>query len=105
MYDKICPYCGRKLSEYYATAMLGCPHCYKVFAREIRENLAEIQVNDFHVGKKPKITGVDRQLLEEYKRLKAERERAAKDGRISDMASIASDILDIEEELKKRGIL
>lgn len=104
MYEKICPYCKRKLSEYYATGMLGCPYCYKVFKKEITETLGEIQVEDYHVGKKPRITGVDRQLLEEYKRLKAEHELAAKEGRISDMANISSDILGLEEELKRRGI-
>lgn len=33
--EKTCPVCGLTLSELSARGRLGCPECYRVFAREV----------------------------------------------------------------------
>ena len=33
MYDKVCKRCGRLLSDFYDTGMLGCEHCYEAFEK------------------------------------------------------------------------
>ena len=106
MYDKICNFCGKRLSEFYETGMLGCPHCYKAFEKQVVSTLCKIQGKTFHVGKTPyNLSEEDRYLLSRYKTLLSEKERATLEGRFSDMAKINKYLNDITEELKRRGIL
>ena len=105
MIDKVCNQCGTSLSSFYATGMLGCPYCYKAFDKEIIKTLHKIQGKAFHVGKEPKQSSVDKQLLDEYKRLIMEKEKATIEGRFSDIRFLADKILQLSNELKDRGIL
>jgi protein arginine kinase activator len=85
--------------------MLACPHCYQAFENEIITSLKKVQGKTFHVGKTPKIVGLDRELLNEYDRLIKEKEDATLDGRYSRINELSQEILDLAEELKRRGIL
>ena len=105
MYDKACKKCNYRLSEFYRTGMLGCPDCYKAFAPEIRAALDDIQGAARHVGKTPRFSGVDKQLLDEYRRLFEEKEKAGLEKRFADMAELTKEISKITEELKKRGLI
>jgi protein arginine kinase activator len=105
MYDKICSTCGTHLSHFIKTGMLGCPDCYKFFEKEVLSALKNIQGRTFHVGKKPKIDSVEKELLRDYQHYLAEKEKAGLEGRFSDMAKINKYLNDITEELKRRGIL
>ncbi len=105
MYDKICPECGYRLSEFYRTSMLGCPVCYQAFRREMDVALKKVQGKVLHAGKTPQGTKLDRELLFEYERLIKEKERAGIEGRFKDMTMLTKDILELAEELKKRGII
>lgn len=105
MYDKVCPVCGRRLSEFYNTSMLGCPGCYSAFEKEILLALKKIQGKQFHVGKTLENTALDRELLSEYQRLLKEKERAGIEGRFQDMCDLSEDILSLKAELKKRGLM
>ena len=105
MYDKVCPVCGKRLSEFYNTSMLGCPDCYRAFGREIQPALKKIQGKDYHVGKTLEGIALDRQLLLEYQRLIKEKELAGMEGRFEDMCIISEDIIRLKEELKNRGLI
>lgn len=105
MYDKMCPACGKRLSEFYATGMLGCPECYYAFEKEVLLALKRIQGKQFHVGKTPEGTALDKELLDEYQRLIKEKERAGLEGRFKDMCDLSEDLLSLKEELKKRGLI
>ena len=105
MEEKYCSRCGRSLKSFFDTAMLGCPECYKSFREEVISALKKIQGRTFHVGKKPAVSGIDRQLLSEYRRLLAEQERAGLERRFEDMARISEDVSAITEELKNRGLI
>ncbi len=106
MIDKVCNNCGWALSEFYASGMLGCEHCYKAFEKQIEQTLYKIQGKTFHTGKTPFNMGsIERQLLAEYKWLLNEKEKATIEGRFSDIRSLSQQILEIAEELKKRGVL
>ena len=105
MYEKICSNCGRRLSSFMKTAMLGCPDCYTQFEPQIISALKNVQGKTFHVGKKPKFDTVEKELLRDYQRLLEEKEKAGLEGRFSDMAKINRYLSDIQEELKRRGIL
>ncbi len=104
MYEKFCPTCKTSLSSFYHTGMLGCPDCYKAFEKEIELALKKIQGRTFHAGKTPSISHIDRELLQEYDRLIEEKQRANIEGRFSDMLSISQDLLELKEELKRRGL-
>ena len=93
MYDKVCPVCGRRLSEFYNTSMLGCPKCYEAFRSEILVALRKIQGKDFHVGKAPEVNSLDKELLNEYQMLLKQKEQAALERRFQDMCAISEDIL------------
>ena len=105
MYDKICKACGTRLSEFYNTYMLGCPACYNAFKEEITLSVRKVHGSTFHTGKTPKTVGVDKELLMEYERLIKEKEDAALEGRFSRIKELSQQIIDLSEELKKRGLL
>lgn len=105
MYEKYCEHCKTTLSEFYETGMLGCPYCYLAFAKELPVVLKKIQGTDRHVGKRPKIVGLDKQLLSEYLRLKEEKERAGIEGRFSEMAKLSEEIFALQSELERRNLL
>jgi len=105
MYDKLCENCGRLLSEFYNTGMLGCEHCYKAFEKEIVLALKKIQGRTFHTGKTQKISNIDRELIAEYKRLIKEKELATIEGRFGDIRELAEQIIELSEELKNRGLI
>ena len=105
MYEKYCKSCGRALSEFYRTYMLGCPDCYENFYTEIVKTLKKSQGKTCHVGKMPKLSGLDRELYTEYERLLKERENATINGRFSRIKQLSEDIEELAQELKRRGIL
>jgi len=105
MYEKKCARCGKTTSEFYETGMLGCSNCYAVFLPEIVRTLKKIQGSAYHTGKTPRVTGLDRELLLEYQSLIREKETASLRGEFYKVKELSEHILDLAEELKKRGIL
>ena len=105
MYDRLCRTCGRSLTEFYNTGMLGCPDCYKSFGQEINVALKKIQGAYSHAGKPPRINGVDKELLREYERLLIEKEKAGLVGNFQRVAEISEEINELKLELKARGLL
>ena len=57
------------------------------------------------MGKKPKLSKLDRELLSDYQTYLKEKEKAGIDGRFSDMAKLNKLITDLSEELKRRGLM
>ena len=104
MYDKVCKRCGTRLTDFYHTGMLGCSECYGAFEKEIETALRKVQGRTFHVGKTPRLTALDKELLSEYQRLITMKEQATIDGRFSDIRELSEQILDLLEELKNRGL-
>ena len=105
MIEKICNSCGRRLSEFYSTYMLGCPNCYQAFKQEIFYAVKKAQGATVHSGKMPKTSNIDKQLINEYERLIKEIEDATIDGRFSRIKELSEDLIEITNELKRRGLL
>ena len=40
---KTCPYCGRTFDDFLHTSLLGCAHCYDVFAEELSPYINSVQ--------------------------------------------------------------
>ena len=105
MYDKVCRACGTKLSEFYNTYMLGCPECYRAFSGEIELSLKKVHGISVHTGKSPRTGGVDRELISEYNKLIQEKETAILEGRFESIKELSDSIIELSDELKKRGLL
>lgn len=105
IYDKQCATCKKTLSEFYQTGLLGCPDCYYAFGAEVLRTIKKVQGTQTHIGKKPKYSSVDRELLEEYKKLMVQKEQAGIDGRFDDMAKISRHAYELLEELQRRGLM
>lgn len=105
MYEKRCSSCGTTLSSFYKSGYLGCPDCYREFESEITATLKDIQGGEYHVGKKPLLTGLDKELLSDYNTYIKEKERACLEGRFTDMAKLNNLIAELGEELKRRGLI
>lgn len=48
-----CPECGMTLARFRKTGRLGCPACYRAFAREMRPLLQSMHHADRHLGRRP----------------------------------------------------
>lgn len=105
MYDKVCPVCGRRLSEFIETGMLGCANCYDEFSGAVNKYVLRVQEGDTHVGKTPSVVGLNRELLSEYNMLINEKEQAGLNGDFSKMAELSEQIFILKEELIKRGLI
>ncbi len=104
MYEKYCPNCKTTLSSFYNTGMLGCPECYKAFENEIEIATKKIQGRTVHVGKKPTASELERELILEYELLLKEKQLANIEGRFADMLRISEELMELKEELKRRGL-
>lgn len=104
MKDKSCKVCGYTLSRFYATGLLGCPACYRSFNTEVAAAVKDAQDgNAFHLGKSP--YGENKTLINRYKSLLAEKERAVIERRFDDISAYSDEIVKLSEELKSRGIV
>lgn len=69
--DKICPNCGRALSQFIKTGFLGCNYCYQSFADEIGKMLPPLQVKTENKGIRADGGLPDKELLiAEVKRMR-----------------------------------
>jgi hypothetical protein len=57
------------------------------------------------VGKKPKLSKFEHELLSEYTRLIAEKEQATIEGRFADVKEMNEIIISLANELQKRGLI
>ena len=105
IYDKVCANCGTRLSDFYRTGMLGCQECYGAFNKEVISALKRVQGKTFHVGKAPKYAGLDRELLLEYQNLITQKERATIDGKFDKVKELSAQIVELNGELKRRGLI
>ncbi len=64
-----CPVCGRTWEEVSADEMIGCPNCWKVFAKDLRARYLAQQYGPKHAGKIPDASespaGESREWLEQ----------------------------------------
>lgn len=52
-FDKMCPVCGRKLSDIQKTLVTSCPECYSIFSNEIKSFIKEIGGKEPYSGSMP----------------------------------------------------
>ncbi len=52
---RVCPVCRTKWDKIKETGRIGCPTCWKIFARQIREEFLSAEFGKAHVGAAPAI--------------------------------------------------
>ena len=101
---KVCPKCGLTLEQFYKTSMLGCENCYRAIAAELLPVLKKMHGKTEHCGKRPKVSGVERELIYEYKRLLKDKEEAVLSGDFDAANDMDEDIRQLSYELARRGL-
>ena len=101
----MCRKCGCTWEQFNKTGLFGCPHCYTTFAQELLPNLTKIQNKSVHNGAKPKLTGEDKLLFDRYNRLLKEKEMAGISGQFVQMAHLNAELMEIANELKRKGVI
>ena len=105
MYQKFCSKCGCTWQQFVKTGVFGCPDCYVEFKRELIQTLKKIQKTPYHKGAKPKISGEDKQLFDEYIRLLKEKEMAGLNSDFTKVAEVSLELNALIKDLKERGII
>lgn len=84
--DRLCPVCGTSASVVETRGTVGCPECYNIFAKELKESLEKVNQTGPYTGSLPqrlahfKSVLTDRMLLKnklEQSIAKEEYEKAA----------------------------
>lgn len=102
--SKRCGKCGTTLEQFYKTSLLGCEHCYRAFREELLPVLRKLHGVTEHVGKTPKVGGIERQLLCEYETLLKEKESAMLRGEFDEANELGEEIRQLYYELARRGL-
>lgn len=94
-----CPQCHMRGADFKKTGRLGCPQCYRTFARELAPMLAAMHKGTRHVGKAPSHGGTLPEAkgdqLDELRRQLAE----AVDGeRFEDAARLRDQIRELDHD-------
>ena len=105
MIQKRCRKCGCTWEQFKMTGLFGCPHCYQTFEQELLPNLTKIQSKSVHNGAKPKLVGEDKQLFDRYIRLLKEKELACLSGQFIQMAQINAELIEVTDQLKRKGVM
>lgn len=101
--EKKCPVCGRTLTDYSRTGLVGCASCYEAFREELMPAIRRIHGKTVHKGKHPLGSGSSFELLGEQKRLRAELERALRENRMKDAERLNRDIRAISDVIYRGG--
>ncbi|MEO0966400.1 MAG: UvrB/UvrC motif-containing protein [Planctomycetota bacterium] len=72
-----CPECGTTFAKFREDSLLGCPHCYEAFERELSPLLERAHEGaTHHVGKVPRAAGVGEQRQVQLSRLQRRLDQA-----------------------------
>lgn len=52
-----CPFCGTTVAGYESARLFGCPECYRYLYGFIKDDVAFMQGDEPHAGKKPQNSG------------------------------------------------
>jgi protein arginine kinase activator len=71
-----CPVCGTTEDQFRAKGRLGCPQCYKAFAKALEPILCKVHGSSEHRGKVPQEASRSLDLKTELRRLQEDLHRA-----------------------------
>lgn len=95
----VCPTCEMTYSEFKNTGRFGCSDCYKAFGSKVNPMLQNIHGHIEHVGKAPKKSYNNINILNEIKKARFELDMAIKDEEYEHAAELRDKIKSLEESL------
>lgn len=98
-----CDQCGLSYGEFRNTGLLGCPHCYEVFADAMEAMLEGIQPGTTHKGKIAGQNGEEAKRRQTVKALKEQLQKAILEERYEQAASLRDQIRAIEAKPQDGG--
>ena len=93
-----CDQCGMGYDEFRSTGLLGCGHCYDVFADAMEAMLGGIQPGTTHRGKIAGKNGEQLKRQNELKELKAQLQKAILEERYEQAATLRDKIKELESQ-------
>ncbi len=75
-FDKMCPVCGRRLSDIKKTLKFGCPECYGIFAEELKAVKKEKGMKETYTGSMPERLANFRSVLTDRMLLQSKMEQS-----------------------------
>lgn len=97
--DVVCPRCSISRADFLRSGILGCPHCYEVFKKDINSMLLQKQGNFNHVGKISSKHFSKIKIKEKIEELEKEKEKAAKEENFIVAESLKNQIEKLKGEL------
>lgn len=97
-----CSYCGMTLEDFSQSAMLGCPHCYHEFLRDLMPYIQRIHGRTRHVGKIPTTAGKQLKLQRELTQLRKQLNDAVNAQEYEKAAELRDKIREIEKKVQDK---
>lgn len=98
-----CDQCGLSYDEFRNTGLLGCSHCYDVFADAMEAMLEGIQPGTTHKGKIAGQNGEEAKRQQDIKALKEQLQKAILEERYEQAAKLRDQIKALEKNKQDGG--
>ena len=95
-----CPICGFTQADFKKTGRLGCSACWQTFESALNPLIKAMHKGQRHVGKVPNRQAHTVLVGEKIKELNAELEKAVRNEKYEDAATIRDQIRELESKLK-----
>ncbi len=100
-FERSCPRCHLRKSDFKKTGFFGCPACYKTFEEELHPLLKAMHRGERHVGKVPAREGLRVRVSAELAGLKSALEAAVTKEQYEEAAELRDQIKDCEAKISK----
>ncbi len=98
-FERSCPNCHMRKSDFKKTGQFGCPTCYETFEDELAPLLKAMHRGDRHIGKVPEREGLRVRVSAELARLRAALDEAVGEEQYEDAAKLRDEILASESKI------
>lgn len=98
-----CGECGLTFSQFQQSGRLGCPECYRYFAKRLEPLIRRLHGSNHHRGKVPRRAGGNLRLMREIERLRLELQELVAREEFERAAQIRDRIRELEAKLGRQG--
>lgn len=99
-FERSCPVCHLRRSDFKKTGQFGCPSCYETFAEELAPLLKAMHRGDRHGGKIPEREGMRVRVSAELRQLRQALEEAVTEEHYEEAATLRDQIRACEARIE-----
>ena len=100
-FERSCPKCHMRKSDFKKTGQFGCPACYDTFQDELAPLLKAMHRGDRHIGKVPEREGVRVRMSTQLAALRGALDEAVGEEQFEEAARLRDEIRACEKEVEK----